>query len=342
MSNRFARRALLVLLWSLWAGEATAQETAVLGTRARGMGGAFVAVADDAAAVYWNPAGLAGGAYFSLLLDGSRAETLPPGDAAGGREGSWLLALTTPALGISYYRLRRDVATVLPGPPLGLSPDESAALGLDPAGPLTRRETLVTHHIGVTLVQSLTDSLAVGATLKGVRGTAASALLLAGDRELALDEFDPIGRTETRVDADLGVMARGALGSIGLVVRNLTAPSFRTAESAELVLERQVRAGVSVALLPNWRLASDVDLTRQRGVYGDVREVALGTEAQVTRRVAARAGVRLNTAGPRGRTPALSLGGSYALTGAVFLDAQATAGADEALRGWGLAGRVLF
>src|SRR5438094_8616567 len=30
-----------------------------VGERAQGMGGAFVAVADDASAIYWNPAGLA-------------------------------------------------------------------------------------------------------------------------------------------------------------------------------------------------------------------------------------------------------------------------------------------
>ena len=32
-----------------------------VGTRASGMAGAFVAVADDATAVYWNPAGVATG-----------------------------------------------------------------------------------------------------------------------------------------------------------------------------------------------------------------------------------------------------------------------------------------
>ena len=48
------------------------------GVRAAGMGGAFTAVADDASASYWNPAGLASGNLFSLVIDRSA------GDAHGG------------------------------------------------------------------------------------------------------------------------------------------------------------------------------------------------------------------------------------------------------------------
>ena len=44
-----------------------------IGTRAQGMGGAFVAVADDATASWWNPAGLASGAYFNGVFEHGRA-----------------------------------------------------------------------------------------------------------------------------------------------------------------------------------------------------------------------------------------------------------------------------
>src|SRR5688572_28284943 len=84
---------------------AAAQTFETVGTRAQGMGGAFVGVADDASAVYWNPAGLAGGAYFSLLIDGSTADASLDAERSAGRRGGWILALTTPALGLSYYRL---------------------------------------------------------------------------------------------------------------------------------------------------------------------------------------------------------------------------------------------
>ena len=43
-----------------------------VGTRASGMAGAFVAVADDATAVYWNPAGVGTGSIVSVVLDAGR------------------------------------------------------------------------------------------------------------------------------------------------------------------------------------------------------------------------------------------------------------------------------
>ena len=56
---------LAIALLCVWAGGAVAQEEraidnfAGVGVRAMGMGGAFVGVADDFTAMYWNPAGLA-------------------------------------------------------------------------------------------------------------------------------------------------------------------------------------------------------------------------------------------------------------------------------------------
>ena len=64
---------------------ARAQSDDAVGVRAQGMAGAFTAVAEDATATWWNPAGLAGGAYFNAILEVSHLRE-PPTDrsAAGG------------------------------------------------------------------------------------------------------------------------------------------------------------------------------------------------------------------------------------------------------------------
>src|SRR4029077_5286115 len=79
-----------------------------VGTRAQGLSGAFVAVADDATATWWNPAGIATGALFSLTIQkgrGTQPES-PSGFEPARRAGASGFALAFPSLGLSYYRLR--------------------------------------------------------------------------------------------------------------------------------------------------------------------------------------------------------------------------------------------
>jgi hypothetical protein len=305
-----------------------AQAFDAAGTRAQGMAGAFVAVANDASAVYWNPGALASGAYFSLVFDRTSADaTLDEG--AGGGQSSWLLALAAPVVGLSYYRLRQTMTVPVPA---------------IPEAPMSGVESLVTHHLGATLVQSLTDNIAVGATVKLVRGIATVGSVPAADADDLLDSADDLpGRSTNRADVDAGILATTSLVRVGFVVRNIAEPGFDTSTGEELHLKRQARAGVSVVLTNAWLLAADVDLTRNEGPIGDDRAFALGAEGRVLRRAFARAGVRLNTAGgDLGTQPAVTFGGTYAATGSVLIDAQVTTGSDEALRGWGIAGRIIF
>jgi hypothetical protein len=290
------------------------------------MGGAFVGVADDASAVYWNPAGLAGGAYFSLVVDGTTGEAAPDDLNLAGSRSAYLLALSTPAVGLSYYRLHHLTAT-----PSSV------------AGPHTfRLESLTTQHVGATVVQSLFSGIAVGTTVKAVRALAGVADVPADDAEDAVENWDVAGQKSNHFDVDVGVMWTSSVGRLGLLIRNVTEPSFETGNGTELALDRQFRVGGSVLLLPNWKLAADADLTPTRATFGDLREFAIGTEGQVARRVTARAGMRLNTTGDLGRTPSYSVGGSFALLGSLQLDAQVTSGSDKAFSSWGLAGRMVF
>src|SRR6476646_6131412 len=104
---RFVICRVVVLAVAAGAGaqSAAAQAFDPVTTRAAGMAGAFVAVTDDASAVYWNPAALASGSFFSLLLDRT-SDKATDGPDLGGSRSSTFIALGTPPVGVSYYRLR--------------------------------------------------------------------------------------------------------------------------------------------------------------------------------------------------------------------------------------------
>src|SRR6185295_7753187 len=83
---------------TLGAGTAAAQPFEAFGERALGMGGAFVAVANDSTATWWNPAGLASG---SLVEVGSgRAAGWADHGYPASQLGAWWFSLGTPPLGV--------------------------------------------------------------------------------------------------------------------------------------------------------------------------------------------------------------------------------------------------
>ena len=264
-----------------------------VGVRAAGMGGAFTAVADDASAVFWNPAGFASGSFFSLVADANLLD----------RRSGGLVALGTPPLGLSYYR------TAI-------------------ARERNSRNTLVTHHAGVSLVQSVGGRLALGTTLKFVRGIADSPEGAAGG-SVATNKFD----------ADVGVMTTGSLGQLGLSIRNLLQPEFK-APGGAIRLDRHVRAGVSIHAGQNTTVAGDVDLTEAQTPQGDWRDAALGVETHPVRKAWVRGGVHWNASG--NSSPIGSVGASYAVYGSAMADAQVSFGPASGDRGWGIGLRMVF
>src|SRR5713101_6821843 len=221
---------------------ARAQEYEAVGIRAQGMGGAFVALADDATASWWNAAGLATGAYFNGIVEDGR-----PGDAAR-TQG---LAMAFPALGLSYYRL--SISEIQPissiAANVGSRQDQgSAGLGL--------RQLEVTQY-GVTVGQSVGSHLVIGSTLKLVRGGGS-----------------------TTGDLDIGVMASGGVVRAGVAVRNIAEPTLGTAD-AGLTLHREARAGLALVrhsqgAVGDAALDVDLDLTRNSTASGDARRAAGG------------------------------------------------------------------
>ena len=197
---------LCFLLFVSWARAALAQSSEAVGVRAQGMGGAFTAVADDATATWWNPAGLAGGAYANLILEyGTQQEPKDDVNGAGlavpaARTTTKAFAAAFPALGVSYYRLR--VSEIRPL----TSTAEAVASRQDPATVAVLEQTLVLNQLGVTIGQSIGDHFVVGSTLKLVQGSHATALQPASVASLdQAQELD--GPSETHGGIDLGAMA---------------------------------------------------------------------------------------------------------------------------------------
>ena len=311
----------------LAAVSAAAQAVEWVGTRALGMAGAFVAVADDTTAIYWNPAGLAAGPIFGVAIDvatmgepGGRGT--PERDEGLDGRGAFAGASTLP-IGVAYYRLRSS----------GAAPLEDGGTG--------RLSTLETRHLAVALVQSLGAAVTVGAALKWVHGEAATGTS-SGPPADWLDEARALDRQGSDTfDLDVGVTATAGRAKFGLTGRNLRQPSFAARGGGRLELARQVRAGVAWRAGPQVLLAADADLTSTDTPLGEKRHVAAGVEWQVLpAALVLRGGARASTVDDA--APAGSAGLSAAVSDGLWLDAQITLGAARGSASWGVAGRLAF
>jgi hypothetical protein len=159
----------------LIASAASAQTSEMVGVRALGMAGAFTAVADDSTATWWNPAGLATGAYFNGTLEYDRPREAPDTTIRG-------VSVAFPALGLSYYRF----------PLSQIRPSASTAV----AGG-SRQDEGVLSVYGATVGQSIGNHLVVGSTVKLAR---------AGETHAGLD----VGAMASYGHARVGLMVRNA------------------------------------------------------------------------------------------------------------------------------------
>jgi hypothetical protein len=308
------------------------------------MGGAFTAVADDATATWWNPSGLAGGAYFNALIESGHQQD-PPSDktAAGDPQTAWRssirsLAIAYPALGLSYYRLQ--ISEIQPQ-----TSTAPASAGRQEGGTTeVRLRSLVLNQFGATVGQSLGSHLVVGSTIKLVHAGAVSQIGSAGAGSLdAADALGPSGETHAGLDA--GAMAEFGPVRVGLMIRNVTQTEFGSGSDA-FTLSRQARLGGAVTsgtrgVIGSATVAVDADLTKTTTVFGDERRLATGGEVWTSARTfGVRGGVSVNTVGER-RT-SLSGGLSAALKKGVYVDGEFTGGTDAGRRGWGVGLRVTF
>ncbi len=301
-----------------------------------GMGGAFVAVAADSTATWWNPAGLATGPFSDISIGRGVTDLHTEGPARRDRL-SWFAA-TSPAVGFSYYRLR--ITDIRGFGPTGQDPVDRQD---------TRAEVSVrsfsARSLGLTVVQSLLPGVHAGATLKYVRGTVRAGT---GDGTLEADELLDRGEdleggdAENKFDLDAGLIGQAGPIRIGAAMRNIRLLRFG---DGAFELPRQTRVGAAIdaekAGGPPLILAVDFDVKAYATGSGERRVIAGGVEQWLfAKRLGLRSGARFNRVGARER--ATTAGASIAARSGVYVEGQIVRGGSEAERGWGIGARMSF
>jgi hypothetical protein len=319
-------RLLTLLFLLVWPAAVFGQQTVEsVGSRALGMGGAFTAVADDATAVYWNPAGLATGPPAGVTTgwadfrSGNQSEPPVPGPT---RRTSKFVSLGTWPIGLSYGRFQESAIT-------------------ESVGSVPGVQTLALSQFGATVLQTITPGLVLGSTVKYLRGTLLSGAATGGSTRDALNASrDLEGHSSGRFDFDVGLMADLRRARLGVTVRNMQEPRFADAAGNAIRLRRQARMGLAVLPTSGLTLAMDLDLDTADLRDGPRRILAIGGENRFGHRWAFRGGVRWSLEGSRRMVGAAGL--SVGVRNNLWLDGHYTQGRLDADRGFGGALRAGF
>lgn len=278
---------LLVLASAAPAFAAALSKPSPVGPRAIGMGGAFVAVADDLSAIYYNPAGLTQlkGTNLSLGIDstipGMRYHPYTPLDPSGSNLSSehaeWEF-LPAPNLGFStdyFQRVTLGLGVYLPYANGGKFDTPSKAV----LNPLDGR--IYGLEISPALAIKLHDLVSFGAGFRVMQVKSE----INGQLIPPLPQYGPLGGNYANLDTD----GRGYGGSAGLLIgpwENWSVGvSYRSQMKAKLsgdfILKdaagnqlakndaklniqfpNQVRAGVAYQVTEDWLLAGQFDWTQ--------------------------------------------------------------------------------
>ena len=305
---------LVILAWHVPA-TVYALEFAIVGPRAAGMGGAGVAVTTDSLATYWNPAGLAMSQTVDIRVQGtvqgidrlgvidtvkeindlnktnpaniSRAQALAdkvnqPGATVSGIgsaglyfKGYW----GNSAFGFNVS----DVATSG-----GFVKTPISVTGTGPFqvnGQFAVRG-LEARQAAFSYAYAFADrTFAIGATVKAIQGAAYTGLLdvnRASDSENIRDSFGK-AKLSTAVSVDVGAVFRPTSWlRVGVVGKDLTAPTFDAPDGSQFQLGPQARGGIAVNPDSSLTLTFDGDITSNKTLVPGLKSRVLSAGAEQT------------------------------------------------------------
>jgi len=293
-----------------------ATEFAIVGPRAAGMGGAGVAITTDSLATYWNPAGLAMSQTVDLRVQGSgqvidrlgvistvkdindldknnpantpQAQALAnklnqPGASVSGIgaaglyfKGYWgnsAFGFNVSDVATSGGFLKTPISVAQNGNSFQVN-GQFAVRGLE------------ARQVAFSYAYAFADrTFAIGATVKAIQGAAYTGLLDVNKANESDNIKDSFGRAKlsTAVSFDVGAVFRPTSWlRMGVVGKDLNAPTFDAPDGSQFTMGPQVRGGIAVNPDSSLTLTFDGDILTNRTLVPGLKSRVLSAGAEQT------------------------------------------------------------
>jgi hypothetical protein len=305
---------LMILGWYV-TSTVHAMEFAIVGPRAAGMGGAGVAVTTDSLATYWNPAGLAMSQTVDIRVQGTvqgidrlgvidtvkeindlnKTNPANIGRAQGLAEKINQPGATVSGIGAAGLYFKgywgnsafgfnvSDVATTG-----GFVKTPISVTGTGPFqvnGQFAVRG-FEARQAALSYAYAFADrTFAIGATVKAIQGAAYTGLLdvnRASDSDNIQDSFGK-AKLSTAVSVDVGAVFRPTSWlRVGVVGKDLTAPTFDAPDGSQFKLDPQARGGIAINPDSSLTLTFDGDITSNKTLVPGLKSRVLSAGAEQT------------------------------------------------------------